>query len=89
MEVRKGKTKSGFEFAVKEENLDDYRILRELAEVSDGNSGKMVKVIQMILGKDQEERLMEHVASQNDGRVTASGMMAEINEIFELLKAKN
>lgn len=84
-----GTTKSGFEFDVNEAALDDYRLLKALNEVSDGKTGKVAVIIEKLLGSDQEERLMEHVESINDGKCSATGMVAELNEIFEAIKAKN
>jgi len=84
-----GTTKSGFEFDVNEAALDDYRLLKALNEVSDGKTGKVTVIIEKLLGSDQEERLMEHVESINDGKCSATGMVAELNEIFEAIKAKN
>lgn len=84
-----GTTKSGFEFDVNEAALDDYRLLKALNEVSDGKTGKVTVIIEKLLGSDQEGRLMEHVESINDGKCSATGMVAELNEIFEAIKAKN
>lgn len=84
-----GKTTSGFEFNVKEENLDDYILLKKLNDVSKGESGKIVDVIGLILGSDQEEALMNHVSKLNDGKVSAKVMISEVEEIFKALKPKN
>jgi len=43
----------------------------------------------MLLGSDQEEKLMEHVEKLNDGKCSATGMIAELESIFEVLKGKN
>ena len=43
----------------------------------------------MLLGSDQEEKLMEHVEKLNDGKCSATGMVKELEEIFEALKGKN
>lgn len=85
----KGKTNSGFEFDVDEVALDDYRLLKALNEVSDGKSGRIVYIIEKLLGSEQEEALMAHVEKLNDGKCSASGMSAELMNIFEALKAKN
>lgn len=84
-----GKTTSGFEFNVKEENLDDYILLKKLNDVSKGESGKIVDVIGLLLGSDQEEALMNHVSKLNDGKVSAKVMISEVEEIFKALKPKN
>lgn len=84
-----GKTESGFEFDVKEEALDNYRLLKTLNEVSRGNNGRVTEVVEMLLGSDQEERLMEHVEKINNGNCSATGMVEEIIQIFEAVKSKN
>ncbi len=84
-----GKTSSGFSFDVDEQKLDDYKLMKKLNDVSNGQSGKIVEVIGMLLGSDQEEKLMEHVEKLNDGKCSATGMVKELEEIFEALKGKN
>lgn len=85
----KGATKSGFAFNVDEDKLDDYRLVKDLRSISKGNSGLVVDVIERLLGEDQEEKLMEHVESLNNGKCSATGMVEELQEIFEALKVKN
>lgn len=85
----KGATKSGFAFNVDEDKLDDYRLVKDLRSISKGNSGLVVDVIERLLGEDQEEKLMEHVESLNNGKCSATGMVGELQEIFEALKVKN
>lgn len=84
----KGKTNSGFEFDVSKDALDDYELLEDLADVSDGKEGKIVNVIRKMLGEEQKARLKEHLRDER-GKVAASKMIQEIKEIFEALKAKN
>ena len=79
-----GKTNSGFSFDVDEQKLDDYKLMKKLNDVSNGQSGKIVEVIGMLLGSDQE-----HVEKLNDGKCSATGMVKELEEIFEALKGKN
>lgn len=84
-----GKTNSGFTFDVDEQKLDDYKLMKKLNDVSNGQPGKIVEVIGMLLGPDQEEKLMDHVEKLNDGKCSATGMIAELESIFEVLKGKN
>lgn len=84
----KGKTKSGFEFEVSKEALDDYELLEDLTDVSEGKEGKIVNVISKMLGNEQKARLKEHLRDES-GKVAASKMIQEIKEIFEALKVKN
>ena len=78
----KGKTSSGFEFDVEEKALDDYRLVKDLRAISKGDGGLIVDVTERLLGVDQEEALMKHVENLNDGKCSASAMVAEIRDIF-------
>lgn len=77
----KGKTKSGFEFEIEEEVLDDYELLELLTETDKGNQVAIFKAIDHILIPDQKKRLKEHVRNEK-GRVPASAMIAEITDII-------
>ena len=83
-----GKTKSGFEFEVDAKHLYNYELLEDLADMADGQEGKIVSVIKRLLGEEQKERLKNHLRDE-EGRVPASAMTTEIMEIFTVLKAKN
>ena len=77
----KGKTKSGFEFEIEEEVLDDYEILEDLCAVDNGEVNKIPKVASNILGEEQMKKLKEHLRGEN-GRVSASKMGEAIGEIL-------
>ena len=81
----KGKTSSGFEYELDEAALDDYELLEDLCELDDGNSAKTTSVLNRLLGKEQKDRLKEHLRTES-GRVPASKMMIEIGEIFNSVK---
>ena len=81
----KGKTTSGFEYELDESALDDYELLEDLCELDEGNISKTISVLNRILGKEQKDRLKEHLRTEN-GRVPASKMMFEIGEIFNSVK---
>lgn len=83
-----GKTSTGFEFQVEPDRLDDYELLEDLAAVSDGQEGRIVAVINRLLGEDQKTRLKDHLRKR-DGKVSMNAMMQEIGEIFKALKVKN
>ena len=84
-----GTTKSGFEFDVNEDALDDYRLMKDLVDVQNGQGGKVVGVIMKLLGEEQEEMLMIHVEEMHEGKCSFSAMVEEVKEIFEAIKAKN
>lgn len=81
----KGKTTSGFEYELDESALDDYELLEDLCELDEGNASKTISVFNRLLGKEQKDRLKEHLRSKN-GRVPASKMMNEMGEIFNSVK---
>ena len=78
----KGKTKSGFDFELEDEVLDDYELLEALCSVDHGNYSDVAKLIEMLLGEEQKEALKAHLKNR-DGRVKTSAIMNEISEIFE------
>ena len=63
----KGKTSTGFEFEIDEQKLDDMEFMDALAEV-DENPLKFSKVMKMMLGEEQRQRLYDHLRNE-DGRV--------------------
>lgn len=82
----KSVTKSGFEFEIDDECLDDYELLEDLCEIDNGNNAKIVEVVDRILGKEQKDRLKDHLRGKN-GRVTATKMGEAIEEIMKATKA--
>lgn len=81
----RGKTTSGFEYELDEAALDDYELLEDLCELDEGDISKTISVLNRLLGKEQKDRLKEHLRSKN-GRVPASKMMNEMGEIFNSVK---
>lgn len=81
----RGKTKSGFEFEIDEEILDDYDFLEMLCKIDEGEVSLTVKMVDMLLGAEQKERLKKHVRSES-GKVSAKKLLAEVMEIFQETK---
>ena len=79
----KGKTKSGFNYHIDENILQDYELLEAIAE-TEKNPIFITKVVRMLLG-DDTDKLKEHVRDEN-GRVSIEKMNVEITEIFEAQK---
>lgn len=77
----KGKTKSGFEYEIPEENLNNYELLEALAEVEE-NPLIMPKTIKLLLGEEQAKKLKDHVRKKN-GIVPTDKLSKEIQDIFE------
>ena len=84
-----GKTQSGFEFEIEEEILDDYDFLEVLSKIDEGETTLALKMVDMLLGEEQKEKLKDHVRSES-GRVSARKLIAEVMEIFSATnKGKN
>ena len=79
----KGKTKSGFNYHIDENILQDYELLEAIAE-TEKNPIFITKVVRMLLG-DDTDKLKEHVRDEK-GRVSIEKMNVEITEIFEAQK---
>lgn len=78
----KGTTKTGFEFELEDEVLDDYELLEILAEVDQGNYGLITKMVTLLLGEEQKEALKAHIRA-NSKRVSAKKLLDEVTEIFQ------
>lgn len=59
----KGKTSSGFNFKIEDQVLNDYELLELFAEV-DENPLLVPKLVKMILGEEQKNKLIEHVRDE-------------------------
>lgn len=79
----KGKTKTGFEFEVKENVIDDMRIVEAVAETVNGeNPLAVVMIVNQILGEEQKESLYKHL-EEPGGRVPIEKVSNAITDIFE------
>ena len=77
-----GNTKSGFQFKIEDQALDDYEILEMLTQIDDGNGVLLPKMIERLLGKEQKEALKEHLRNK-EGKVSTQNMMIEVMDIFK------
>ena len=77
----RGKTKSGFEFEIDGEILDDYDFLELLCKIDEGETSLMIKMVDRLLGSEQKEKLKEHVKTDS-GRVSAKKLLTEVMEII-------
>lgn len=64
--MRKGKTESGFEFELDEQELDDMRFLTLLSK-SRNDPLYFPEVIEKMLGEEQADRLYKHLEQMEDG----------------------
>ena len=77
----KGKTSSGFEYEIAEGSLNNYELLESISEL-DENTLVLPKVVNLLLGKEQKDKLTNHLRTK-DGIVPLDKMMNEISEIFQ------
>lgn len=77
-----GITESGFAWEIPEESVDNYELLEVLHKIDTGNYGLLPEMVDKLLGTEQRDRLKEHLRDQN-GRVTTTGMVSEVMQIFK------
>lgn len=84
------KTKSGFVCEIDENRADDWDFCDYLLMCD--SEATMVqgikKAVPFLLGEKNENALKEHV-KEKDGRVPASKIIAEFQEILDLIKQNN
>lgn len=90
-----GKTKTGFEFKIEDEALNDMRVLDALMSLDDIDEEdnrtaakatmSMSKVASLLLGAKQKENLYKHIEASH-GKVE---MTAFIEEMVDILSANN
>ena len=80
----KGKLKNGFEFDIDEKALDNMDLIDAMAEAQDDNPAKFSKAILLLLGKDERDRLYDHIR-EKDGRVPIQSVADSFVEIFQIL----
>lgn len=76
----KGKTKTGFEYEIKKESLNNYELLENIAELEE-NPLSVTSIVKHLLGKEQAKTLKEHVRNEN-GIVEIDKMTEEITEML-------
>ena len=81
MENLVGVTKSGFEYSIPKKNLNNYELVEVLGEV-DINPLLLPKVLKLLLGKEQVEKLKNHLRDA-DGIIDTEKMTAELEDIFK------
>lgn len=81
-------TMSGFVCKINEKRAKDWRYVKALAEWDSGDESRALKgvtaAIPLLLGKEGEQELMNHVADEN-GLIDSETMIAEFKEIVLLM----
>ncbi len=85
-----GKTKSGFEFSIEDESLDNMELLDALADVDGGNVAAISKASILLLGKEQKKKLYDHIRGEK-GNVPIESFTDELADIMNEVgkKGKN
>ena len=76
-----GVTKSGFAYSILEKNLNNYELVEILGEL-ETNPLFLPKVLKLLLGKEQVEKLKNHLRDA-DGIIDTEKMVAELEDIFK------
>ncbi|MBQ6221629.1 MAG: hypothetical protein IJJ44_03355 [Solobacterium sp.] len=79
----KGRTNKGFEFEVKDNAVDDMRLIEAMSEI-DRNPLAFTKVCRLLLGDEQKERLYQFL-EREDGTVPVKDVSETVTEIINLL----
>ena len=80
MAVVKGKTKTGFEFELDNELIDDYEVLEMYEDITETGLGAR-KLLTRLIGEDGYNRLKEH-CRKKDGTISAKRIGHEMNDIM-------
>ena len=80
-----GKTASGFQYELSQKRLSNYELVEALSMLDD-NPLLLPKVIVLLLGKNQAEKLKDHIRD-DEGIVDTQLIEKEITEIFEQQKS--
>ena len=76
----KGVTKTGFQFSVDENCMNDMELVDVLADTAMDDAFRMSHVVRKLLPGDQRKALYDHV--RVDGRVPVDAVVAEVEDIF-------
>ena len=90
----KGKTPSGFKFAIDEAIKTDWLLIKCLKESESDNLDKRLEatihLVSMLFGSDKKEReYYDFVAPKYDGHVPYDVLMADITAIMQALNESN
>lgn len=81
----KGTTRSGFEFEVADDIINDMELFEALCDLDAGDARAVVPVCRIVLG-GQKKALYDHLRTEN-GRVPVDKVSEEIFDILTALKA--
>ena len=76
-----GVTKSGFAYSILEKNIKNYELVEALGEL-DTNPLALPRVLNLLLGKEQIQKLKDHVRDE-DGIIDTEKVTLELEDIFK------
>lgn len=76
----KGITSTGFKYEIAKERLENYELIEAIAEV-DVNPLLLPKMVNLLLTKEQADKLKEHIRNEED-LVPTEAMFAEVMDVF-------
>lgn len=79
-----GKTRTGFQFSVNPDSMNDMELVDILADDTMDDSFRMSHVVKKLLPGDQRKALYDHV--RVDGRVPVDAIANEVEDIFAAMK---
>ena len=81
-----GKTKSGFAFSIDEEARNDMELLESIIAIESGKYESIPNVVTCLLGEKQKVKLYEHCRDKKTGRVLATSVFEEVENIFTAIQ---
>ena len=79
-----GVTKSGFVYSILEKNVRNYELVEALGEL-ETNPLALPRVMNLLLGKEQAQKLKDHLRDE-DGVVDTEQITSALKNIFESQK---
>lgn len=77
----KGTTKSGFQYEISKNRIENYELIEVLSEV-DSDPLSLPKVVNLLLEKEQANKLKNHLRDE-EGLVSTERLTEEIMDIFQ------
>lgn len=87
-----GKTASGFTFAVSETISNDFRLVRLMNDMENGDAARKLAALsrfpELVLGASGADKLYAHL-EQEDGSIPTDRLRNELTEILRIVGEKN
>ena len=92
LSIVNGKTASGFDFAVSENIGNDFRLVRLMNDLENGDAARKLAALsrfpELVLGTEGAEKLYAHL-EQKDGTIPTDRLREELTEILRLVGERN